>query len=123
MLGIDMVSIPRMREFVEKFGIRAMQRFLSNDEITLCQRKESLNYHRLAGFWAAKEALSKAFGCGIGKELGFLDMTISLDSKGAPHITLSTQKLCNFQAQKHFSHIALSITHEREFAIACVMLR
>ncbi len=123
MLGIDVMSIPRMREFVEKFGVRAMQRFLSNDEIALCVKKQSLNYHRLAGFWAAKEALSKAFGCGIGKELGFLDMSISLDSKGAPHITLNAQKLCNFQAQKHFSCIALSITHEREFAIACVMLR
>ncbi|MDE7235712.1 MAG: 4'-phosphopantetheinyl transferase superfamily protein, partial [Helicobacter japonicus] len=39
MIGIDIVSIARMRTFVEKFGIKALRRFLSNDEIALCLKQ------------------------------------------------------------------------------------
>lgn len=122
MLGIDIVSVPRIRNFVGKFGVRGLGRFLSRNELALCQKSQVLNYARVAGFWAAKEALSKAFGCGIGRELGFLDINLHLDSKGAPHISLCAERLEYFRVQKTFSQIALSITHEREFAIACVVL-
>ncbi|HIV49215.1 holo-ACP synthase [uncultured Helicobacter sp.] len=123
MLGIDVVRISRLEDLTQRFGTKGLERFLHQDEIELCQRQNAYNYARIAGFWAAKEALSKALGCGIGTEIGFLDMSITLDSKGAPHIALDSQKMSYFQAKKSFAHIALSITHDADIAIACVALR
>lgn len=123
MLGIDVVRISRLERLIQKFGIKGLRRFLNQHEIMLSSRQDTYNCVRIAGFWAAKEALSKALGCGIGAEVGFLDMSITLDSKGAPHIALDSQKMSYFQAQKPFAHIALSITHDADIAIACVALR
>ena len=62
--GIDVISIPRIEKFIEKFGDRALEKYLSSDEIKLVKTPKTA-----AGFWAVKEAVSKALGCGIGKEL------------------------------------------------------
>lgn len=123
MLGIDVVRISRLEGLTQRFGTRGLARFLHQDEIALCRRANGYNHARIAGFWAAKEALSKALGCGIGAEVGFLDMSISVDTKGAPHIALDSHKMAYFQTHKSFAHIALSITHDADIAIACVALR
>lgn len=127
MLGIDVVKISRLQSLESRFGVRGLKKFLNDEEIALCLRREecmeSYNFSRIAGFFAAKEALSKALGCGISKELGFLDMCINIDSKGAPHIELNAKVKTHFSQKIQFSHIALSITHESDFAIACVALR
>ena len=84
MIGIDLIKTDRMKRFMERFGDRALQKFLSDDEIALVK-----NYRTAAGFWAAKEACSKALGCGIGHECGFHDIILSKTPKGAPQIALS----------------------------------
>lgn len=122
MLGIDVVQISRIERLSARFGKRGLERFLCQSEIKLCIRHNGYNHARIAGFWAAKEALSKALGCGIGAELGFLDMSIMLDSKGAPHIELDSHKMAYFQTKRTFAHIALSITHDADISIACVAL-
>jgi holo-[acyl-carrier protein] synthase len=71
MIGIDIASISRIQKFVNKFGKKGLRRFLSKKELKLATKIETI-----AGFWATKEAVSKALGCGIGKELGFLDIQI-----------------------------------------------
>ncbi|MDA3946981.1 MAG: holo-ACP synthase, partial [Helicobacteraceae bacterium] len=67
-------------------------------------------------FWAAKEAASKALGCGIGAECSFYDITISKTTKGAPILELSTK------VKEHFGieTSAISITHDGDYAIAVV---
>jgi holo-[acyl-carrier protein] synthase len=106
-IGTDIVQISRIATSVEKFGTKFLTRFLTQDEIqTLSHRTESL-----AGYWAAKEAVAKALGCGIGRELGFHDIHLSKDPKGAPCFALSSE------AQKHFgiSESSLSISHDGGF--------
>lgn len=78
---------------------------------------DRINVARVAGFWAAKEAFSKALGVGIGYELGFLDMVITKDSKNAPCITLTKEKQTYFNIKQS----ALSISHDGGFAIAAVI--
>uniref|UniRef100_A0A650EK02 Holo-[acyl-carrier-protein] synthase n=1 Tax=uncultured Helicobacter sp. TaxID=175537 RepID=A0A650EK02_9HELI len=78
---------------------------------------DRINVARVAGFWAAKEAFSKALGVGIGYELGFLDMIVTKDSKNAPHITLTKSKQTYFKIKQS----ALSITHDGGFVIAAVI--
>ena len=57
-----------MQKFIEKFDRGALERFLCEKEIALCMNtNKSINIPRAAGFWAAKEACSKALGVGIGQ--------------------------------------------------------
>ena len=82
-------------------------------EIVLAKRVESV-----AGFWAAKEAIAKALGCGIGKDLSFHDIILSKNERGAPSFILSSK------AQKihPIASSSLSISHDGGFAIAVVAI-
>ncbi len=71
MIGIDVTSVNRIKKMHDKFGERAYKRFLDEEEIALVKKVETA-----AGFWAAKEAASKAIGTGIGKECAFHDIKI-----------------------------------------------
>lgn len=113
MVGIDIVSVKRIEDFVSRFGEKGLDRFLDKEEQALCKKNESL-----AGFWAAKEAVSKALGCGIGSELGFLDIKITKNPKGAPILTFSEAIKERFGIRES----SLSITHDGGFSIAAVII-
>lgn len=113
MIGIDLIKTSRMQSMMEKFGQRALLRFLSPQEIELVK-----NYKTAAGFWAVKEATSKALGTGIGKECSFMDIVISKTLKGAPQIKLSKKILENF----HITDTSVSVTHDGDYAIAVVAI-
>ncbi|KEA46664.1 4'-phosphopantetheinyl transferase [Campylobacter mucosalis] len=113
MIGIDIVAIDRISRLKKRFGDSFLRRFLSDDEISLAK-----NDTTLAGFWAAKEAASKALGVGISKECGFDDIKISKNSKNAPMIDFSEHILKDF----NIKNASLSITHDGGFAIAVVAL-
>ena len=102
-----------MKGSIERFGDKFLQRFLSPEEMELAK-----NHKTAAGFWAAKEACSKALGCGIGKECGFHDIMLSKTPKGAPVATLSKSLLKSYQ----ISDISLSITHDGDYAVAVVAI-
>ena len=113
MIGIDLIKIDRMKHFIERFGDRGLQKFLSSSEIAFIK-----NPRNAAGFWAAKEACSKALGCGIGHECGFHDIVISKTLKGAPQLALSARVQENFK----ITDTSISITHDGDYAIAVVAL-
>lgn len=112
-IGTDIVEINRIEKALTHFGDKFKQRFLNPQEIKLVQKTASI-----AGFWAAKEAISKALGCGIGSELSFHDITIEKNTRGAPIFTLSkeAQKVHQIKAS------SLSISHDGGFAIAVVVI-
>jgi len=114
MIGIDLIKTDRMKRLIERFGDRGLQKFLSENEITLIK-----NYRNAAGFWAAKEACAKALGCGIGAECGFHDILLSKTLKGAPVIDLSARVKEMFAIQ----NLSVSITHDGDYAIAVVALQ
>ncbi len=111
MIGIDITSVDRIKKMHEKFGRRAYERFLSEDEIDLIKRPETA-----AGFWAAKEAASKAIGTGIGKECSFHDLKIKKDKRGAPKLKYKKA----IRKKYKISKTLLSITHDQGVAIAVV---
>ena len=113
MIGIDIVKIDRISRLKARHGELFLKRFLSNSEIALAK-----NDATLAGFWAAKEAASKALGVGISKECGFLDIVLSKSAKGAPKIKFSQRIYTSFNIKE----ASLSITHDGGFAIAAVMI-
>ena len=114
MIGIDLIKTSRMERLMERFGERGLLRFLSHDEILLIK-----SHKTAAGFWAIKEAFSKALGTGIGKECSFHDIRIYKDIKGAPKISLSKEIVANFSIED----VALSITHDGEYAIGVVTIK
>ncbi|PHS57848.1 MAG: holo-ACP synthase [Sulfurimonas sp.] len=113
MIGIDLIKVSRMNHLIKRFGDKALQKFLNTDEIKLVK-----NYKTAAGFWAAKEACSKALGVGIGAECNFHDISISKTIKGAPILNLSDKLVSNF----YITDTSLSITHDGDYAIAAVAI-
>jgi holo-[acyl-carrier protein] synthase len=113
MIGIDLIKTSRMQKMMESFGDKALKRFLSEDEIKLVK-----NYKTASGFWAVKEATSKALGTGIGKECSFHDIQISKSTQGAPLIELSQKILKKYK----IIDTSVSITHDGEYAIAVVAI-
>ncbi|MCF6173782.1 MAG: holo-ACP synthase [Campylobacteraceae bacterium] len=109
MIGIDLVKIDRIKKFTERFGKKALSKFLCNEEIQLAKSTNTI-----AGFWAAKEAISKALGLGISKNCGFFDIKIYKDKKNKPYFKLSQHLIEEF----NIVDLDLSITHDSGFAIA-----
>ena len=112
-IGTDITVVSRIESSLNKFGERFLNKFLNTEEIQLSSKIESI-----AGYWAAKEAISKALGCGIGKELSFHDITIYKDEKGAPHFKLSEKARKRHQMKSS----SLSIAHDGGFAIAIAIV-
>lgn len=113
MIGIDLIKTSRMERLMERFEQKALERFLNQDEIKLVK-----NYKTAAGFWAAKEAASKALGTGIGSECSFADITTSKTQKGAPQLELSKKIVESF----NITDTSVSITHDGDYAIAVVAI-
>ncbi|SFZ97716.1 Holo-[acyl-carrier protein] synthase [hydrothermal vent metagenome] len=112
-LGTDIIKIDRIENSLEKFGEKFKIKFLNESEISIVKKTQSI-----AGFWAAKEAISKALGCGIGAELSFHDIVISKDHKGAPSFILKEKA----QNRHKITSSSLSISHDGGFAIAVVAI-
>jgi len=113
MIGIDIVSITRIKQMHERFGNKALNKFLSPEEIILVKNDTSL-----AGFYAAKEAIAKALGLGISQQCGFFDIKLHKDTLNAPYFTLSQHLIESF----NITDTALSISHDGNFAIAVAVI-
>ena len=81
--GIDLIEIDRVAEVIARHGKRYLERIYTPAELEQCgKRTESL-----AGRFAAKEAVAKALGCGIG-EVGWKEIEILGDEQNAPVLIL-----------------------------------
>ncbi len=107
MIGIDIIAIARIEKMFARYGFVFLQRFLNTQEIQILESK-NMQPASIAGFWAAKEACSKALKVGIGGNLGFHDILISQTAQKAPLITLTDEKLAYF----HIAQMSLSISHD-----------
>jgi holo-[acyl-carrier protein] synthase len=119
-VGIDLIEVDRIRGSVERFGERFLKRILRPAEIAYCQtfRNPAPNY---AARFAAKEAISKAFGTGIGRQLSWLDMEVAHRESGEPYVILhaSGQTLLT---QRGGKQILVSLSHTEHHATAIAVL-
>lgn len=118
--GIDLVEVTRIRDSLERFGERFLKRVLLPDEAGYCMS------HRdpapfVAGRFAAKEAISKAFGTGIGSQLGWLDMEVCRKESGEPFVVLHGEGL-KLLAARNGRSLHLSLTHTANYAAAVALL-
>ncbi|HIP20009.1 MAG TPA: holo-ACP synthase [Sulfurimonas sp.] len=111
MIGIDLIKTSRMERLMERFGEKGLLKFLSAEELFLIK-----SHKTAAGFWAIKEAFSKALGTGIGKDCSFHDIRIYKTGKGAPKLSLSKKIIDEFK----IVDVSISITHDGEYAVGVV---
>jgi holo-[acyl-carrier protein] synthase len=117
-IGIDIISTERMKEVVDKWGQKFLTRVFTENEISYCYRKRT-PYLSLAVRFAAKEAFIKAIGSGIPVSLNDIEV-INSDS-GKPLLHLSN-RLEYFIKINFIKKAHLSISHEHEYGVACVIL-
>lgn len=120
-IGIDIIEVERIRNSFERFGERFLNRILHSGEIKYCLS------HRapapfLAARFAAKEAISKAFGTGIGAQLGWQDMEIGRKETGEPFVILHGpgQKLLESRGARA---VLVSLSHTQAHATAVALLQ
>ena len=119
-IGTDILEIARLKAVLERQGERFVQRILTPDE-----RQEyavsATPERMLAKRFAAKEAIAKALGTGIGRGVSWQHMQIGHDEFGAPTVTLSggAQQVA---AQKGTEQVALSLADEQRYVVAFVVL-
>ena len=111
-LGIDIVRVARIRAALERFGLRFVTRVCTPAEAAYVRGRPET----LAGRWAAKEAVSKVLGLGV-RGIGWRDIEIERLPTGQPAVVLHG-RAAERAAQLGMGRIALSISHEDEFAVA-----
>jgi holo-[acyl-carrier protein] synthase len=119
-VGTDLVETSRIKDLLDRHGSNFIRRILTHSE-SLCasERRDPVPF--IAGRWAAKEAISKALGCGIGVDCAWTDMEILPDNSGRPQAKLSG-KGAETASKLGAKRIHLSISHERGHAIATAIL-
>jgi holo-[acyl-carrier protein] synthase len=114
--GVDIIETARIQDSLDKYGERFLKRCFWPDEVAYCQRMKFPTLHIAARF-AAKEAISKAFGTGIGKELGWRDIEIVKRDSGEPFVALH-DKGEGLARRRGVTEIFVSLSHCREYAAA-----
>jgi holo-[acyl-carrier protein] synthase len=119
-IGIDIVETERIDQSLEKFGERFLKRVYHPGEITYAQSMKFPALH-LAARFAAKEAISKAFGTGIGKQLGWTDMEIRRRESGEPYVVLHG-KGAELAKRRGVSSVMVSLSHCKAYSAANAIL-
>lgn len=119
-LGLDLIEVKRMEAVIERQGAAFVERVFTAAERAYCEAKRQPAQFYAARF-AAKEAVAKAFGTGIGAEIGWLDIEVVRDESGAPSIRLSGRG-AELATRRSVGGILLSLTHTGGLAAATAVL-
>ena len=114
--GIDLVDCPRIEEMLERHGERFINRVFTAAEQAYAEANKNKT-EKLAGRFAAKEAVLKLMGTGWRGKIAWTDIEIINNAAGQPEVTLSGE--VKILADKlGIRHISVSITHTANFVIA-----
>ena len=114
--GIDLVDCPRIEQMIERHGERFIKRVFTADEQAYAQKNKN-EVEKLAGRFAAKEAVLKLVGTGWRGRIAWTDIEIINNATGQPEVTLGGE-VRKIADKLGIKHISVSITHTANFAIA-----
>ncbi|HUJ10457.1 MAG TPA: holo-ACP synthase [Verrucomicrobiae bacterium] len=114
--GIDIVETGRIQDSLDRFGERFLSRCFWSEEVAYCKSMKFPALH-LAARFAAKEAISKAFGTGIGHQLGWKDMQICKHEGGEPYAVLHG-KGAELAQMRGVTKVFVSLSHCKDYAAA-----
>jgi len=119
-IGTDIVEVARIAKSFEQHGEHFTRHFLLPAEVEYClSNKNSVPF--LAARFAAKEAVAKAFGTGIGAQLGWHDIEVCRNQMGQPFVVLHG-KAKELLKMRGGEKVHLSMTHTNEHAAAFAVL-
>ena len=119
-LGVDLVSIPRMRTTIDRWQDRFVERVFTDDEIIYCRARRDPAPHFAARF-AAKEAGFKALGTGLQMGVRWRELEVRREREEAPTLVLSGRAR-EIGLVMGGSRILLSLTHDGDYALAQAIL-
>jgi holo-[acyl-carrier protein] synthase len=119
-IGVDLVECARIQHSLDRFGEKFLQRVFTEGEIKYSMSMKFPARH-LAARFAAKEAVSKAFGTGIGKAMGWRNIDIRKKKSGEPFLVFSgpAQELAS---ERGVVSALITLSHTDRHAMACVVL-
>ncbi|MCC7497442.1 MAG: holo-ACP synthase [Bryobacterales bacterium] len=118
--GVDIAEVDRIREAVERFGARFVERVYTPAEIAYVERKKN-RYERYAARFAAKEAGMKAIGTGWSQQVRWQDFEVLNQRSGRPSLVLHGVA-ARIARQMNVRQVSLSLTHTADNAFAMVIL-
>lgn len=114
--GIDIVETTRIAGSIARHGERFLSRVFTAGERQYCAAmKEPAAFY--AARFAAKEAVSKAFGTGISAQLGWLDIEVRRKASGEPFVVLHGEGAATAQ-RLGISEVRISLSHSDHYAVA-----
>jgi holo-[acyl-carrier protein] synthase len=114
--GIDLVDCPRIEQMIERHGERFVRRVFTDTEQAYAKANKN-EIEKLAGRFAAKEAVLKLIGTGWRGKIAWTDIEIINNAAGQPEVTI-TGEVKRIAGELGIDHISVSITHTANFAIA-----
>lgn len=114
--GIDLVDCPRIEQMIKRHGERFLKRVFTATEQAYAEANKN-GTDKLAGRFAAKEAILKLMGTGWRGKIAWTDIEIANNPSGQPEVTLSGE-VKKLAERLGIKHISVSITHTANFAIA-----
>ncbi|NTV91782.1 MAG: holo-ACP synthase [Chlorobiaceae bacterium] len=115
-IGMDIINVDRIRTSCNRYGDRFLMKILTENEIALCRKKADMTQSVAARF-AAKEALSKALGCGISKHFNWHSVEILNNPEGKPFV-----RVIDKQSPLSEASISISLSHDKQYATAVVLV-
>jgi holo-[acyl-carrier protein] synthase len=119
-LGTDMIEIARIEQSISRFGESFLHRIYTPAEIAYCQQKRKTAAESFAARFAAKEAAAKALGTGISRGVTWRELEVLRSPGQRPTLHLSGRAAA-IAAHLGVRHLALTLSHTRELAIAIVV--
>ena len=119
-IGVDLVECDRIQHSLDRFGEKFLRRVFTDGEIEYSMSMKFPARH-LAARFAGNEAVSKAFGTGIGKAMGWRNIDIRKKESGEPFLVFSgpAQELAT---KRGVTSALISLSHTDHYAMACVFL-
>jgi holo-[acyl-carrier protein] synthase len=119
--GVDIIEVERIKKSLSLNGEIFRDKVFTPKEIEYCEQRKVVKYQSYAARFAAKEAVSKAFGTGISGGIDWKDIEVINDPDGKPNVVLSGR------AQEVFKNmfakdISLSLSHCENYAVAYVII-
>jgi len=119
-IGVDLVECARIERSLDRFGEKFLHRVFTEGEIEYSMSMKFPARH-LAARFAAKEAVSKAFGTGIGKSMGWRDIDVHKKPSGEPFLVLAggAEKLAK---ERGVTNALITLSHSEQHAVATIVL-
>jgi holo-[acyl-carrier protein] synthase len=119
--GVDIVEIDRIKHSFDTCGVEFKNRVYTENESDYCESRKAVKFESYSARFAAKEAVSKAFGTGIGSGIKWKDIEILNDEHGKPYVVLADRAKEIYEEMRG-SGISISLSHCKHYAVAYVVI-